>query len=140
MHFGHSNPRNAYSLNQNLLEISTEEKDLGVHVSDSFKFSNHISKIAAKANSILGRINRAFENKDKEIIKLLYVSMVRPHLEYAVQSWSPYLRKDNYIPSRASTKKSHSSHSRDKPFVIRGEVESPKSHKLGRQTHQRRSN
>ena len=97
MHFGHSNPKNAYSLNQNLLEISTEEKDLGVHVSDSFKFSNHISKIAAKANSILGRINRAFENKDKEIIKLLYVSMVRPHLEYAVQSWSPYLRKDIYL-------------------------------------------
>ena len=63
-------------------------------MSDSFKFSSHISKIAAKANSILGRIDRAFVFKDKETMKLLYSSMVRPHLEYAVQSWNPYLRKD----------------------------------------------
>ena len=97
MHFGHSSPQHAYSLNNNILDITTEEKDLGIHVTSSFKFSSHISKIAAKANSILGRINRTFEYKDKEIIKLLYISMVRPHLEYAVQSWSPYYRKDIYM-------------------------------------------
>ena len=84
MHFGHSNLKQAYSLNNNILDISNEEKDLGVHVDDSFKFSRHVSIIAAKANSVLGRINRAFQNKDKETIKLLYKSMVCPFLEYGL--------------------------------------------------------
>ena len=96
VHFGHSNPNHVYSLNDNPLDSSPEEKDLGVHVSNNFKFSSHISKIASKANSVLGRINRAFTFKDKELMKQLYTSMVRPHLEYAVQSWSPYLKKDIY--------------------------------------------
>ena len=96
MHFGHNNQQYAYTLNEKILEKSSEEKDLGVYVQNSFKFTSHISKIAGKANAILGRINRAFENKDKDTIKVLYTSMVRPHLEYAVQSWSPYYMKDIY--------------------------------------------
>ena len=94
MHLGHNNIKHPYLLNNTLLDPTREEKDLGVHVTDNFKFSNHIAKIAAKANSVLGRINRTFTYKDKELMRLLYTSLVRPHLEYAVQSWSPHLRKD----------------------------------------------
>ena len=94
LHFGQNNPKYQYSLNGRPLEISTLEKDLGVNVSDSFKFSTHITKIAAKANGILGRIKRTFTYLDVENVRLLYTSMVRPHLEYAVQSWSPHLKKD----------------------------------------------
>ena len=65
-----------------------------MYVSNSFRFSSHKPKIAASANSILGRINCAFVHKEKETMKLLYTSMVRPRLKYAVQSWSPYFKKD----------------------------------------------
>ena len=95
IHFGHNNHEYNYTLNNyDNLEVSVEEKDLGIHVSNNFKFSSHISKITAKANSILGRINRTFTYKDKELVKFLYTSLVRPHLEYAVQSWSPFYQKD----------------------------------------------
>ena len=29
-----------------------------------------------------------------ELVGLLYISLIRPHLEYAVPVWNPYLRKD----------------------------------------------
>ena len=42
----------------------------------------------------LGFISRNFQYKSKDIILPLYKSIVRPHLEYAVQFWSPYYHKN----------------------------------------------
>ena len=39
-------------------------------------------------------IKRTIISREKEIILELYKSLVRPHLEYCVQVWSPYLRQD----------------------------------------------
>jgi ribonuclease P/MRP protein subunit RPP40 len=47
-----------------------------------------------KANRVLGMIKRTFTNKSKYIMLRLYKSLVRPHLEYCVQTWSPYYQKD----------------------------------------------
>ena len=43
---------------------------------------------------MLGNIARNFEYKSKNVILLLYKSLVRPHLEYAAQLWSAILEKD----------------------------------------------
>ena len=50
------------------------------------------SKIS-KANRILGLIWRVFEHKDPDTMIKLYKALVRPHLEYANQVWSPHLKK-----------------------------------------------
>jgi len=39
-------------------------------------------------------ISRTFVNKDTRIMLKLYQSLVRPKLEYCVQAWRPYLKKD----------------------------------------------
>ena len=52
---------------------------------------NKASKIA---NSVIAQIKNSFTYFDSSLVKLLYVSLVRPHLEYAVSVWNPYLRKD----------------------------------------------
>ena len=39
-------------------------------------------------------IRRNITYKDKSLIVPLYKAIVRPHLEYCIQAWSPYLRKD----------------------------------------------
>ena len=39
-------------------------------------------------------INSTFVNRDSKIILKLYQSLVRPKLEYCVQAWRPYLKKD----------------------------------------------
>ena len=43
---------------------------------------------------VLGFIKRTFTHKSENIVITLYKALVRPHLEYAVQFWSPYLTKD----------------------------------------------
>ena len=42
----------------------------------------------------MGLIARNFRYKNKELILPLYKSLVRPHLENAVQLWSQNLRRD----------------------------------------------
>ncbi|KAK3895087.1 hypothetical protein Pcinc_001182 [Petrolisthes cinctipes] len=72
---------------------TTEERDLGILVSCDLKPSQHVAKVAAKANSRLAIIKRNFI-RDREILVPLYLSLVRPVMDYGVQSWSPYLVKD----------------------------------------------
>lgn len=42
---------------------------------------------------MLGRIKRTFTYLDEEIFLVLFLSLVRPHMEYAEQAWSPYKKK-----------------------------------------------
>uniref|UniRef100_A0A674K5X3 HECT-type E3 ubiquitin transferase n=1 Tax=Terrapene triunguis TaxID=2587831 RepID=A0A674K5X3_9SAUR len=43
---------------------------------------------------MLGIIKKGIHNKPENIILPLYKSMVRPHLDYCMQMWSPHLKKD----------------------------------------------
>ena len=46
-----------------------------------------------KANGMLALIAKGFEYKSREILLQLYRFLVKTHLEYYVQFWSPNLRK-----------------------------------------------
>ena len=39
-------------------------------------------------------LKHTFVSRDVEIWKTLYCTYVRPHLEYAVSTWNPYLKRD----------------------------------------------
>ena len=94
MHFGTNNPGYEYYMNNVTLDVTTEEKDLGVFVTPDMKSATHVSKVAAKANSVVGRIKRTFSYMDCDMFKSLYPSLVRSQMEHAVQAWSPHYRKD----------------------------------------------
>ena len=72
----------------------TKEKDLGIYTTNNLKPSMQCTKSASKARSVLGMILRHFKTIDAEEIHILYHSYIRSHMEYCVQVWSPYLRKD----------------------------------------------
>ncbi len=69
-------------------------KDLGVTIASNLKFSQQCVDAANKANRMLGFIKRNVSFKNKDVTLPLYTSLVRPHLEYAVQFWSPHHAKD----------------------------------------------
>ncbi len=64
----------------------------GAKFASNLKFSQHCVDAANKAKRMLGFIKRNFLFKNKDVILPLYISLVRPHLEYAVQFWSPHQR------------------------------------------------
>ena len=49
--------------------------------------------LAKQANSVLGCINRGITSRDQEVIIPPYSALVRPLLEYCVQSWCPLCKK-----------------------------------------------
>ena len=66
-------------------------RDLGVILDSQLTFIEHYNTIINKANSTLGFIRRFAHNfQDPYTIKLLYITYVRPILEYCSIVWNPY--------------------------------------------------
>ena len=53
-----------------------------------------------KGIQLFGLIRRNIVYKEKELIIPLYETIVRPHLEYCIQAWRPYRKKDCDMPER----------------------------------------
>ena len=63
-------------------------------VSD-LSWSSHVGSICTKARRVLGLLYRRFHGSTSQnSLKQLYLSLIRPHMEYACQVWDPHLAKD----------------------------------------------
>ena len=94
IHFGRNNPNAVYSLGGVTLEAIDVERDLGILLQKDLKVSNQCTKVVRTANRVLGMIYRTFTSRTQDIVLKLYKSLVRPHLEYAIQAWRPHLQRD----------------------------------------------
>ena len=99
LHLGHGNTNHEYymcehnSTRKSLLQPTSEEKDLGVLIDNNLTFAKHIMNQVAKANRRVGQIRRSFTYLESDTMKQLFISFVRPFLEFANVVWSPHHKK-----------------------------------------------
>jgi hypothetical protein len=94
IHFGKNNICHNYSIGGAPLQNQETVKSLGITITRDLKPSTQCSIAARKANAALGQIKRNFSYLTPRTLRLLYTTYVRPHLEYCVQAWAPYMSKD----------------------------------------------
>ena len=93
---GNNNQGTDYNLGGEVILHGKEEKDLGVIITEDGKYSKQCAAAAKKAMCKLRVLKHTFKHFDKRCFTMRYKTYihVRPHLEYAVQAWSPHLKKD----------------------------------------------
>ena len=91
--------------NDNLLYIDSFTY-LGITISSTLNWSEHVNSVYFKATRALNFITRNLSICDTKHKSLAYTSIVRPHLEYAAASWDPYQKNHiallNKVPNRAA--------------------------------------
>jgi ribonuclease P/MRP protein subunit RPP40 len=94
MHVGRNNPEYDYTMRGVKLGKTDEEKDIGVTITKNLKPSVQCEKAEGRAMAILNQIRRNFHYRDRHTFVRLYKQYVRPHLEFASSSCSPWLAGD----------------------------------------------
>ena len=80
----------SYYLGDNELERVSDVVDLGVSVATDLSYDIHIENQCKKAARMLGFVRRASRDFSADTLRHLYISLVRPVLEYASVVWSPH--------------------------------------------------
>ena len=83
-----------YDMGGTILSKPMKEKDLGVTMNANMEVSEQCRIAASNGNQVIGMIRRNITYKENSLIVPLYKAIVRPHLEYCMHAWSPYLRAD----------------------------------------------
>ena len=84
-----NSPSRNYSLNGIKLEVVKAEKDLGVLISSAMVWKDHIIMVVAKANKMLGFLNRNCAGLvNREALLRLYHSLVHSHVCFCSQVWA----------------------------------------------------
>jgi len=90
MYVGNTSCNVSMTLNDNILPVVDEVKDLGVIVDSHLSFDVHISKTVARAFTRANLIHKCFSSRDAATLWRAFVVYVRPLLEYATCVWSSH--------------------------------------------------
>ena len=63
--------------------------DLGIKISEGFKFNQQIAAARKKAYRENGIIRRSFISRSPQFLSNMIKLFIRRHLEYCVQLWNP---------------------------------------------------
>ena len=96
-----------YELCGVLLKSVTQERYLGVILTQSLSWSNHIYQVSVKTNQKLGFIKRNLKGSPQQLKRLAYITLVRSGMEYANPMWDPSTSKDQDALERVQRRAAH---------------------------------
>ena len=83
-----------YSAEGITIEPSPLVRDLGIYINEKLDWTNHYNIIVSKAKRMSGWIFSSFHSRNRNVLLVLFKSLVRSGLEYGCEIWFPYLNKD----------------------------------------------
>ena len=85
MHIGQNNINGNNTVTNQQLPVTEQQRDLGIIITKDLIWQQQTEKSCETGNRVLGFIASNFTYKNREMMLPLYKSLVRKHLEYAVQ-------------------------------------------------------
>ena len=83
--------KSSYFLGNNIINKSNYERDLGVIVNSKLSWHDQVISKVNTANKVLRLVKRTCgKSTAADVIRKLYLHLVRPHLDYASQVRSPH--------------------------------------------------
>ena len=75
-------PHSSLTFNNIPVAQTSSQKHLGMHLDKTLNFEEHLSKVEAKVNKIIGNIRKLQNVLSQSALLTIYKSLVRPHLDY----------------------------------------------------------
>ena len=75
------------------LEAIKETKYLGINLQSDLRWNSQTHYVTTKAIGVLSFLRRNFHHCSPGVKEKLYLTLVRPHLDYAIAAWDPYTKK-----------------------------------------------
>ena len=79
-----------YTIHNSHIQPTPNAKYLGITINNKLSWNTHIDTVCQKGNNTLNFLNRNFRHTSKKIKEQLYMTYVRPILEYSSSVWDPH--------------------------------------------------
>ena len=79
---------------EHIIERCSSVRDLGVILSDTGKFEDHIVKVSKKVRQKVGWILSSFYTRRADVLKHLWKTLVQCHIDYCSQLYMPKQAQD----------------------------------------------
>ena len=106
-------------INDTTIEFVDNFVFLGVTINNHLNWSNHVDKTANQISKTIGMLNNLKKPIPSNILRILYNSLILPHLNYGILAWGRKIKRLEIIQKRAvrilaaSKYNAHTSHTSD---------------------------
>ena len=85
--YGRKYHLNAIKLGSHFISSTDNTKFLGIIVDNHLNFKAHVNSICNKTSKIVGLLFRLNDTLPTDALKMLYNSLLMPHLTYGIEIW-----------------------------------------------------